>query len=213
MIFSYDTIKFPFEKITKSYLGCDDLTLVHQNNLFEQTLEKGTDQAQPLHKKFYNSMDADLGQRLIKTYREFVSEIIFPFYGEPILFQRFPTFRVHQPSNVAVFAWHRDRDFNHHPKAINYFLPVTKAFGTNTFWYEKNENKEVYIPMELDYGQIAQWDGANCRHGNKKNETNQTRVSFDFRILKEKDYDPLSIHKSITQGINFKIGEYYDILT
>ena len=213
MIFSYDTVKFPFEKITQSYLGCDDLTLVHKNSLFKQTLAEGTDQAQFLHKKFYNSMDTDSKQRFVTIYRQLIREVIFSFYREPILFQRFPTFRVHQPSNIAVFKWHRDRDFNHHPKTVNYFLPVTKAFGTNTFWYQKNNNEESYVPMELDCGQVAQWDGANCRHGNKTNKTNQTRISFDFRVLKEKDYDPLTIHKSITQSMTFKIGEYYDIMT
>ena len=105
MIFSYDTVKFPFEKITQSYLGCDDLTLVHKNSLFKQTLAEGTDQAQFLHKKFYNSMDTDSKQRFVTIYRQFIREVIFSFYREPILFQRFPTFRVHQPSNIAVFLF------------------------------------------------------------------------------------------------------------
>ena len=209
----YDTTEFPFKKITEFYLGCDDLTSTHKDNPFGQTLAAGTDQEQLLHKKFYNSMDADPEQSFVKIYRRFVRKVIFSFYREPILFQRFPTFRVHQPSNIAVFKWHRDRDFNHHVKTVNYFLPVTKAFGTNTFWYEENDNEGTYIPMELDHGQIAQWDGANCYHGNKKNKTNQTRVSFDFRVLRKKDYDPLGGQKSITQGMEFKIGEYYDIMT
>lgn len=209
---SYSTSKYPFKKIVETYLNHTNLPLIHEDYRFEETLVHGTDQAQLLHRSFYDAMDKDAAQTFINLYREFIKEIIIPRYNYPIIFQRFPTFRIHQPSNIAVFGWHRDRDYNHNPEEVNYFLPITDAFGTNTFWHETKPNKEDYQPMETKYGDAVEWDGANCRHGNKTNNTGKTRVSFDFRILSLKAYDTSTPKESITQGTKLEVGKYYDIL-
>jgi len=210
--FSYSTSQHPFKEVVENYLNHTNLPLIHKDHHFEETLVHGTDQAQVLHRTFYDVMDGDVDQTFTNLYRRFIEEVIVPRYSYPIIFQRFPTFRVHQPSNIAVFGWHRDRDYNHNPKEVNYFLPITDAFGTNTFWYETEPNKEDYKPMEVKHGEVAEWDGANCRHGNKPNDTGKTRVSFDFRILSRKAYDMSTPKESITQGTKFEIGKYYDIL-
>jgi hypothetical protein len=208
----YDTTIFPFKKVVEAYLKHTNLPLIHEEHPFEETLVHGTDQAQPLHRTFYDTMDADHNQTLANLYRRFIKEVISPCYDHPIIFQRFPTFRIHQPSNIAVFGWHRDRDYNHNPQETNYYLPITSAFGTNTFWYESEPNKEDYQPMEAEYGEVIEWDGPNCRHGNRPNETGKTRVSFDFRVLSRKVYDSSKPKQSITQGTSFKIGDYFDTL-
>jgi len=64
--------------------------------------------------------------------------------------------------------------------------------------------------MEAEYGETIEWDGSNCRHGNKPNNTGKTRVSFDFRILSREIYDTSTPKKSITQGTSFKIVDYFD---
>ena len=65
--------------------------------------------------------------------------------------------------------------------------------------------------MEANYGEFYMCDGANLSHGNKKNETGSTRVSFDFRVLPKSKYTTTD-KKSVTQGMSFKIGEYYEEL-
>ena len=209
---SYSTKEYPFKETVESYLNHDNLPLIHKDHYFKETLVHGTDQAQLLHRTFYDAMDADDNQIFTNLYRRFIEEVIVPRYNHPIIFQRFPTFRVHQPSNIAVFGWHRDRDYNHHPKEINYYLPVTSAFSTNTFWHESEPDKGDYQPMEAEYGEATEWDGPNCRHGNKPNDTGKTRVSFDFRVLSREVYDGSAPKESITQGTKFKIGAYYDVL-
>jgi len=209
---SYSTKEYPFKETVESYLNHDNLPLIHKDHCFKETLVHGTDQAQLLHRTFYDAMDADPNQTFTNLYRRFIKETILPRYSYPIIFQRFPTFRVHQPSNIAVFGWHRDRDYNHNPKELNYYLPITDAFSTNTFWHETEPDKEDYQPMEAKYGEAIEWDGANCRHGNKSNETGKTRVSFDFRVLSREAYDDSSPKESITQGTKFEIGKYYDVL-
>lgn len=211
-LLTFDTTTYPFREITESYLEHNNLSKVHINHKFSETLVHGTDQAQPLHRKFYDSMDNDVKQAFIILYTNFIKQIIKPRYNETILFQKFPTFRVHQPGNIAVFGWHRDRDYNHNPLEVNYYLPVTDAYATNTFYYESEPDKKDFRPMELKYGQCAEWDGANCRHGNKSNETEDTRISFDFRILTLKDYESLPPKKSITKGKSFEIGDYYELM-
>jgi len=208
----YSTNDYPFKEIVENYLNHTNLPLIHEDHSFKETLVQGTDQAQPLHRLFYDAMDADVNQTFTNLYRSFIEEVVVPRYNYPIIFQRFPTFRVHQPSNIAVFGWHRDRDYNHHPQEINYFLPITSAFGTNTFWYESEPDKGDYQPMEAEYGEAIEWDGPNCRHGNKPSDTGETRVSFHFRVLSREVYDGNAPKESITQGAKFEIGAYYDVV-
>jgi len=207
---TYDTTIFPFKSVTEDYLNNTKLHLIHKDRPFKETLVYGTDQAQLLHRIFYDMMDGDVNQTFVNLYRRFIKKVIMPRYNFPVVFQRFPTLRIHQPSNIAVFGWHRDRDYNHHPQEINYFLPITSAFGTNTFWYESEPDKEDYQPMEAEYGEAIEWDGSNCRHGNKSNDTGKTRVSFDFRILPREVCVNNTPKKSITQSTKFKIGDYFD---
>ena len=210
---SYSTSEYPFQEIVETYLKHNNLPLIHEEHAFEETLVHGSDQAQGLHRTFYNAMDADANQAFVNLYRSFIKEVIEPLHNHPIIFQRFPTFRVHQPSNIAVFGWHKDKDYNHNPKELNYYLPITNAFDTNTFWYETEPGKADYRAMEAKYGDVVEWVGANCRHGNKTNKTGETRVSFDFRVLSHKIYNDSTPKKSITKMTAFEIGKYYDILT
>ena len=52
----------------------------------------------------------------------------------------------------------------------------------NEQYTESEPDKADYKPLNAKYGEYIMWDGANCRHGNKKIEEGFTRVSFDFRV-------------------------------
>ena len=52
-----------------------------------------------------------------------------------------------------------------------------------------------------------------CRHGNMDNDTDITRVSFDFRVMPGFAYDPESDLASCTTKQKFVVGEYYDIMS
>ena len=211
-LITYPTSDFRFREAVEDYLNYQQLEKVHEDYAFQETLVHGTDQAQPLHRTFYDAMDGDINQTFVGLYNRFIKEVVAPLHEEEIIFQKFPTFRIHQPSNIAVFGWHRDRDYQHNPKEVNYYLPITSAFETNTFWHETEPDKGDYQPMVGNYGDLIQWDGANCRHGNKPNTTGQTRVSFDFRVLARAAYEQSEPKKSITQGTSFEIGKYFDTI-
>lgn len=206
----YDSDKYDFATKVRHYLDFENLPKVHEEYKFEDVLKEGTDQNQFLHTKFYKGMDTD--PHFTELYVSFVREVIAPRYDGELLYQKFPTFRVHQPGNVGTFGWHKDSDYNHSPKEVNYYMPMTSGYNTNTIWHESEPGKKDFRPMVVEYGDIVEWDGANCEHGTKINETNDTRISFDFRVLTLKNYHKFKPKESITKGTKLDIGHYFGIL-
>tara|TARA_Y100000361_G_C11125218_1_gene325514 strand:- start:168 stop:791 length:624 start_codon:yes stop_codon:yes gene_type:complete len=201
----YDTEKYPFRKIIQSIYNeplenlNEDLDVVNEH----------TDQDSDFHKMYYNFIE---NTKFYETYKNFIKEVIYPIFNEEILYQAIPTIRFHLPGNLGVGAFHRDSEYSHSTHEKNIFLPVTKAFGNNTIWAESEYNKKDYSPMDTNYGEFYLWDGANLLHGNKLNDTNSTRVSFDFRILPRSKYNENNIKESITNNTKMVIGEYWSEL-
>ena len=81
----------------------------------------------------------------------------------------------------------------------------------STIWAEIEEDKKGYKAIEPNYGQCIEWSALKLTHGNKKNETRKTRVSFDFRIIPKSRYLE-SNYLTINTKIPFNIGGYYDVL-
>ena len=199
---TYDTKKYNFKEIIEK-LFQDKLENLHQNI---EILDVNTDQSTVFHKKYYEGVAHG---PFFKIYENFVKEIIQPAIEEEILFQAIPTFRVHMKGNLAVGAFHRDSDYSHNSNEINIFLPLTNAYGNNTIWVESEFGKEDFAPLNTNYGEIHIWDGANLKHGNKLNDTELTRVSFDFRVLKKSNYQIDNIKKSFGNETKMEIGGYW----
>tara|TARA_R110000744_G_scaffold85265_2_gene166653 strand:- start:8206 stop:8862 length:657 start_codon:yes stop_codon:yes gene_type:complete len=210
-IIKFNTNKYNFRELVENYLDFQDLENIHSNYPFDGMLtnSEGTnpDQGQSLHKKFYEGMDSD--KNFKSLYDDFIENIVAQNFGE-IIFQKFPTFRVHQPKNICVFEWHKDCDFNHSRNETNIYMPITEAFDTNTFWSESEEGKEDFLPVEADYGEIVIWKGSILKHGNKINTTGKTRVSFDFRVMLLEDYNETEAQESLTKSNKFTMGNYFD---
>ena len=203
--FSYDIYSYGFALLLKRAVESEDLSVLHEEL---ETFNVDTDQSSKYHKIFYSLSE---NHQFFLNFKRFVKDEIRPLFDEDIIFQRKPTFRIHFKGNLAVGAFHRDRDYNHSVHEVNFFVPLTEAFDSNTVWVESEEGKEDFSPMEASYGEFYMWDGANLSHGNKKNTTGSTRVSFDFRVLPKSKYTT-SDKKSVTQGVPFEIGKYYEEL-
>lgn len=210
--YSYCTKKYNFRSFVAKFLGIEELELLHISKPFKAMLTDSRgdapDQGQELHRSFYNRMDSDLNFKSL--YDDFILNVIKPHFDYPILFQKYPTFRIHQPNNICVFSWHKDKHFGHSMFEKNIFLPVTNAYSSNTIWAESREDRGDFAPMNCEKNQYIIWNGANCNHGNKLNTTQHTRVSFDFRVLNLEHYDQASQVASLTSQRKFKIGSYYD---
>tara|TARA_R100001594_G_C3988026_1_gene251725 strand:- start:207 stop:851 length:645 start_codon:yes stop_codon:yes gene_type:complete len=209
----YDTDKYNFSDIVKDWLEVEDLTKLHKFKKYK-LFKRVNDQSSMWHKMFYNQIGID--KRFNDLYTNFLEEEIKPKFGEKIIYQKIPTFRVHLPGNIAVGEFHkdkhyRDKNWAKKVKETNYYFPLTDAYGTNTVWAETEEDLGDFKPFDCKHGEYISWDASNLTHGNKINVTSITRVSFDFRVIPESNYIESS-HKTINVGIPFSLGGYYEKL-
>jgi len=205
MRLEYDPQRYPFAVPMQAALGIDRLDELHQGSEYP-LLSRHEDQSTQFHAALY-----DLGPDFYDIYIRFLTEVVQPFIGEDIIYQRVPTFRVHLPGNVAVGEFHRDSDYAHGPGEINFWLPVTRAWATNTVWIESEEGAEDFEPHECEIGEVLIFDGVRLKHGNRVNATGKTRVSFDFRIVPRSRFRP-SENVSINTNLKFDLGGYFDAL-
>ena len=209
----YNTELYKFRKQISSWFGDVELSKLHEIKEYEH-FERENDQSTIWHEKFYDMIRRD--EIFDDSYRRFLKDVIKPRYNEQIVYQKIPTFRVHLPGNVSVGEFHKDKHYRNvewaeKVKETNYYVPLTKAYGTNTIWAESEEDKGDFQPFNSDYGECIEWDASNLKHGNKDNITNVTRVSFDFRVIPKSRYIDSS-HLTINTKIPFGIGGYYEII-
>ena len=208
--YSYDINKYNFVDEIKKLYDITDLDLIHEqwggSKVYDVLDNVSTDQLTVYHKKFYNeSKDTNF----YSIYKTFISEFIQPLFKEKILYQRIPTFRVHQPNNLAVAEYHRDSDYSHSTHEVNFFLPLTKAFGNNTIWTETERDKKDFQPINAKVGDVWLWNGSILLHGNKLNDTGKSRISVDFRVLPISKYEKNN-KTSVTNKTKMIIGEYWE---
>ena len=210
--YSYDFSKYNFVKEIEKLYGVNDLSEIH--NQWSDAVQYGvlndvkTDQMTVYHEKFYTEVS---NTNFYDIYLSFIKDFIKPIIEEDFLYQKVPTFRVHQPFNLAVAEFHSDADYSHSEYERNFYLPMTKAWGNNTIWVESKKDKKDFKPMVADVGDVWLWNGSNLLHGNKLNDTNKSRVSVDFRILPLTKYEESSM-TSFTNQVKMNIGNYWSEL-
>lgn len=206
----FDTSKYDFVKLLCDLFKTDDLSLLNETH--EELFKISHDSCTSFHDAFYNKYRIGWVE-MEELYLSFVTMVCQSLGYTDVLYQKFPTFRVHIPNNVAVGAFHKDGEFNHPKGEINFIIPCTNSVDTASVWVESEPNKADFKPMPLIVGQLIKFNGNELTHGNKVNETELTRVSMDFRILPYKMYDENNSGTSMTKATKFKEGEYYKRLT
>tara|TARA_Y100001937_G_scaffold21366_1_gene30110 strand:- start:1227 stop:1886 length:660 start_codon:yes stop_codon:yes gene_type:complete len=214
----YSTEKYCFSPLVESWfqlpVNAGSLYKLHHLKKYG-VFSRKKDQSSDWHKIFYKKIREDA--TFFNVYEKFLRDIIKPRYNnEEIVYQRIPTFRVHLAANLAVGEYHKDKQYRKKEwaeavKEINYFLPFTDTNQSNTIWAESEEDKEDFSPMILKYGECMEWDGSNLTHGNKLNDSDQTRVSVDFRVIRRSLYVD-SECASINTNTPFRIGGYYEVI-
>lgn len=215
----YDTNTYDFQDVVRRIFDVEDLQQTHllRPPVSEQiTFDEDTKTW--FHKTYYGS---PIYPELIALYDRFVKEKILPLYSDTsYAVQIDPSFRIHLPNNTALgvrsdddgekIGLHCDADYNHQPHEVNFILPLTPMFGTNSVFVESSPGKEDYHSVEAPVGNVFCFYGNKCRHYNRRNETGVSRLSIDFRVIPMKDYDPnwsaVSIHgkRPLTLGGYFK---------
>tara|TARA_A100000164_G_scaffold100647_1_gene88011 strand:+ start:253 stop:921 length:669 start_codon:yes stop_codon:yes gene_type:complete len=213
--YDYEQEKFQFQKLFEHLFRTKDLQKLHlkKEEKYDLFTAPGNDSDTIYHKIFYDKMRSGWPE-FLSTYKKFIKEFIAPQIQarKSIIYQRWPSFRVHLPENVAVGGWHCDGDYNHPPGEMNFILALTPMFESNTTILESSPGKRDFHQLELKPGQVFYFNGNQCMHGNLPNRTNVTRVSFDFRVLLPEDYDKSYQLTSLSKNNKFLIGEYYEIM-
>ena len=148
--------------------------------------------------------------RFIELYDSFVKWLAEQIFNESLVYQKKPTLRVHLVKNKSVGGYHRDSDYNHPKEEFNVWVPLTLAHNTATINVEKSYKSEDFVPFNSKYGEFAIFDGC-LKHGNVINIEKYTRLSFDFRVIRKREFREIN-KKSFTQNIEFSIGNYYSII-
>lgn len=207
---SYDIQKYDFRKIVSEMLEVwegdtiplEDLHTLEHYDLFVR--EK--DQSTIWHKRYYEKYK----EEFLPTYLELVKELKERFGYDEIIYQVIPTFRVQlAEGNLGVGEWHKDKSYNHGTSEVNFWMPFVNTNEQNTIWMESKEDKGDYKPYEVKYGEILVFSGANLIHGNKNNDSSQTRVSVDFRLVDPNKFIPNEA-ESINGITKFKVGGYFE---
>jgi hypothetical protein len=201
-VLEYDVGRYPFAGVVSAMFGGEALDRLGHDARYD-LLTREQDQQTVFHDRFYAAVDS-----FLPLYHRLLTEQVRPLFSEDIIFQRVPTFRIHLPANIAVGNFHVDSDFGHADGEINFWLPFTDAWATNTIWVESAPGRGDYEPVPVRYGQILLFNGVRLRHGNQVNATAHTRVSVDFRVLGRSDYRPRDA-ATVNTGLKFTIGEYF----
>jgi hypothetical protein len=221
-ILSYPVEQFPFQETIQKILGlqgdlCEAHKLIEGSTEWAQiTFENDT--STEFHKKYYKSPHYS---EMVELYQRFLKEWLLPQLDEDeYIVQKEPSFRIHLPNNTAVgkrsdeteseekIGFHCDGEYNHPASEMNYMLTITGQRDTNSCYVESLPGKEDFHPIQLDYGEVFRFYGNRCRHFNKKNISNKTRISFDFRVIPASQYQEVE-QSAVHSGRKFAVGGYY----
>jgi ectoine hydroxylase-related dioxygenase (phytanoyl-CoA dioxygenase family) len=125
----------------------------------------------------------------------------------PFLYQKEPNLRLHYPGEMCV-PWHADADFGHNVWTWNVWIPLTEITEDSQrlwVWMGGTQAEPVTVPL----GHAFIFRGAAMRHGNTVNNTDTTRVSFDFRLLDKRLYRDIGA-VTVRYGVPLRIGDYWE---
>lgn len=200
-VLQYDTNKYPFRELVAEILQVpeEQLQALHTTRCTEPLRQWQSMRSEPV------------GRRFTELLELFVSGFVSQHMGNSgmhLAYQKRPTFRAVPPSNQAVGIPHCDSEYHHPPAEVNWWLPVTDVYGSNTLHTETYPGSGSLVPMELEYGQVLRFYGNKCWHRTFPNTTEHTRVSFDFRVLALQHHDDQWLDSCGRSSI-FKVGAFY----
>ena len=218
---TYDTDQHDWRSPVVDAMGAEAL----------QTLEPATDgrsrggsrgAGAPWLRK-WTTRSPDVRERILAAYLSFLQRVVLPhvrevcarhgstLHEDGLVFQREPSFRCHAPSPNPTGRPHCDADYGHSAFELNVWLPLTECGGSNSLWCESAPGVGDYAPFTVRYGEAVLFWGNRCRHYTVANDSGITRVSFDFRFLFRRFYDP-HIENIYGGPTAFLLGGYFDAI-
>jgi hypothetical protein len=152
-----------------------------------------------------------LNHRFRGVYHEFVRGVVAPLLGchpDDVYYQRTPTLRIVVPSAAAVGHKHCDYEYYHQPAEINFWIPLTPTYGTNTLFVESEPGRADFAPLACELGEAVKFWGNQCVHYTVANAEPTTRVSLDFRAVDKRRFNPHFVDKRGKRP-GFQVPFYY----
>ena len=185
----------------------------------------GNDRTSVFYDDYHNFIDKT--SFFNDIYHKFISDYVKPLYAVNgrIVVQKTPNLRISFPNTTAigkhvnenesdnVIGLHKDSDFGHHPSEVNFIIPLTDMFDTNSIYYEPyigsglSTNEFLNLKLSSDEFFICKFN--QLLHFNKINDTGVTRMSLDFRII---PYDKYIENEEYFKNTKFELGRYYIVL-
>jgi len=174
-------------------------------------------------KKFHSYVDncPDFNE----TYYAFIQKHIKPLFPDEtkLVVQKTPNIRFSFPDSAAIgcdpndpeniIGLHCDSNFGHNENEMNFIVPVTRMYASNSIYYEPTIDSKKdpfeYENVVLNTYQFFEGYFNKLKHCNRINQTNKTRISFDIRVI---PYNIYMDNLEFFQGTKFEIGKYYIVL-
>lgn len=213
IIKDYEKNKYDFRKYIKECFEIEHLDEIHNLGYkYDIFKEFGEDTQTWYHDKFYKYIKSEKGKEIYEMYNSLIKEVIMPYLGlKEALVQKFPSFRIQLPENIAVAKKHNDNSLGHPYGEINFTYSITDMYDTNTIFIEKESGSKDYLPIILNANNNICFNGNQCLHYNELNKTKKTRMSMDYRLL-PLNYLPDIESSSVSTKTKFKDGEYYSFI-
>ena len=211
----YDRVRCPFAELVVEALSVNSLealTVLHNIKDGRKAQAHPPRAGQDSFRRRWRcwlDQEPSARSRLDAMVRKFVEVVVVRHFGEPAVYQAEPTLRVHLAgTGRALGVPHVDADYFHQPGEVNWWLPLTPCWGSNTLWCESAPGAGDYAAFELPgAGSCRRFWGNKLRHYTLPNETGATRVSLDLRAV------PLSLFvpdwASPKGSVPFALGFYY----
>jgi len=182
----------------------------------------------PFIADFHEAVDAS--DEFTKLYHTFIRKNILPLFPKEttLVVQKTPNIRFSFPNSAAIgkrkdpehassesdrIGFHCDADFGHHFSEMNFIIPMTPMYDSNSLYYEQidDEQVEIYKNLKMLDPQSEFFQGYlnKLHHYNRINQTQHTRISFDIRIIPYSEYIE---YLDAFRGTKFELGKYYVVL-
>ena len=128
--------------------------------------------------------------------------------GEVLLYQKWPTFRVVYPGRGRPEGKiHKDADYFHQIGEINFWIPFVdlRDHSSACLYAESEPGRGDFHTFNCALGEFVRFWGNQVTHYTVENDSDITRVSMDFRVIRLCDFKEES-----GKGNRFKRHEYYN---
>ena len=224
-----ELIKTIFEKKYEFYDTLDNLhdvlstSLVSQEDkTYHKEIHDWKNDRNSIFIKLFHSY-VDENPIFNETYHRFIKENIAPLFQERLVIQKTPNIRFSFPDSAAIgcdpkdpdniIGLHCDSNFGHNENEMNFIVPITRMFSTNSIFYEPVLNSQIepidFSCLVLEENEFLQAYFNKLRHCNQINKTDKTRISFDIRII---PYSKYMENLAFFEGTKFELGKYYIVL-